>query len=222
MCVPARLLRAPVRANEPGAQPEKQEQGQDPVPVPPPSVLCQRVFPLLFDAGAGQGGLEHSSPCSAWDHQRSVLVPGCGSSHGAFRLLGPCGALWRFSEGAFLGMRVWEMRLYPSLLLPEESECPSIIHGQSGCLGSQHTQTHHSTCWDSAPTAPSPAPPARDPVSAFLVRKTSGAGAGGRSAAGLHRVPSVLGARELPTNFSRALMSHSQVHPGVGAGRGDS
>lgn len=90
---------------------------------------------------------EQPGPCGARGHpgfvpgwclaqrapeQASAAHPGCG---------GPELVVWNFSEGAFLGKCVWEMRFYPSLYFPEESERPSIIHRQTGCLSSQHTQT---------------------------------------------------------------------------------
>lgn len=59
---------------------------------------------------------------------------------------GPHGAVGSFSEGAFLGKCVWEMRRYPSLSLPQECTA-SIIHCRAGRLGSQHSQHSQPCCW---------------------------------------------------------------------------
>lgn len=90
-----------------------------------------------------------------------------------------------FSEGAFLGKRVWEMRFYPSPYLPEESEHPSIIHCQTGCLGSQHTQIYCSTRRSSLLLLYRLLPsPARDPGERFLGEAEEDLGSGCSEAGG--------------------------------------
>ena len=90
---------------------------------------------------------EHPGPRGAWDHLRLRAgagpgeLPGCAGERGASRLLGLRAAAGSFSESVFPGKWVWEMRFYPSPCLPEESERPSIIHCQAGCLGSQRART---------------------------------------------------------------------------------
>lgn len=173
-------------------------------------MLCGGFSPPALARVAGQGG-SGSASRSLWCRGPPEICAGAGAGLGASRLPGPQAAVGSFSEGAFLGKCVWEMRFYPSLYFPKESERPSIIHCQTGCLGSQHARASCSARW-------SPLLPPRhlllpSPTGIWAkARKTSGAVAARQEAPPGPRaggdVPLLLGTREFPANFSGAPVSH--------------